>query len=435
MSVRWPCLRVGADEIRNQMRKGCRLHETRLIRSLEDLHLIATHCERVVTLFSGGLDSSHLLKRLAGNRCKVTALAVDLGGGVDRERLAAIADSLGASLHVVDAQEEFARTAVRSAIRANARYMGMYPISASLSRPLIAKCAMDLAAKLGAEAIVHTANQSQNSLRRLNGAIWQLGFDGYFGTPYEYSAISREDKQAELGHHGVPPVRAENVSGDANLWCREFESGNLDNPEGFSVPEHLLQWTTQKVGDGAQGVAISFERGEAVALDDVPMSLVSLIETLNFRAGAHSIGRFSGLEHLENGEKVLEVREAPAAQLLMEAYRHIETATLDAETLREKLSIEQTWVREAVEGRWYGDLRMACEAFIASTAARVTGRVEFKLRTGVSEVCSITAHEPKYLTDRDEWEKLAAASRSCRHLSVRHRTQGHDLRPPVLAEC
>lgn len=406
--------------------------DSKLIRSHEDLSLVADQCDHIVTLFSGGLDSSYLLKSLVQHRCKVTALAIDLGGGVDREMLSSIASRFGAALHIIDGREAFANDAVRPAICANARYMGIYPISASLSRPFMARFALETAAKLGADAIVHTANQSQNSLRRLNGAIRQLGFKGFFGTPYEYSAITREQKQSELETSGLEPFRTGNVSGDANLWCREFESGSLDNPERFVVPEQLFHWTVDRdVTTRSNQLSVTFFKGVPVALDDVQLDLVALIDSLNYRAGAFTIGRYCGLEHLEAGEKVLEVREAPAASILLESYRHIETATLEAEVLREKVSIEQLWVREAVEGRWFGDLRTACEAFIGSTALHVNGRVEFTLRAGAADVCSIKADRPRYLTDRDDWERRTAVSRASRHLVIDDREAIPNLGPVI----
>jgi argininosuccinate synthase len=390
---------------------------SKLIRSLSDLSLVADHSNHIVTLFSGGLDSSYVLKVLSERRCRVTALAIDLGGGLDHAKLTRIASRFGASLKVVDGRREFIEQAVLPALRANASYLGMYPISASLSRPLIARYALEIAHQLGAGAIVHTANQSQNSLRRLNGALRQLGYEGFYGTPYEYSAITREDKQRELGNMGVEGLGLENVSGDANLWCREFESGSLDNPEDFPVPEQLFHWAacSADIRDG-ESLSVTFKGGVPVALDDQPMDLITLIEELNHRAGAFAIGRYSGLEHLEFGEKVLEVREAPAAYILMDAFRQLETATLDAELLREKIGIEQVWVREAVEGRWFGDLRNSCDAFIAQTSLRVGGRVEYRLRAGAADACSIKADNPRYLTDRDNWEGVAARSRSRREL-------------------
>lgn len=388
------------------------------IRSFDDLDFVTQRTDCVLTLFSGGLDSTYVLKELARkNSCSIVALTVDLGDGVNREDIAALAARFDATSIVIDGQERFAQDAVLPALRCNARYMSMYPISASLSRPIMCKFAVDIAKQNGCDAIVHTANQSQNSLRRLNGALAQLGFKGFYGSPYEYSAVSREQKIKELKSIGLDRFGARGTSGDSNLWCREFESGSLDNPEIFQVPEHLFDWSVaQPPIDIVETISVTFREGAPAALDGVEMPLVELIARANRRIGRFGIGRFAGLEHLERGEKVLEVREAPAAHLLMDAYRQLETATLDSELLREKLSLEQIWVREAVEGRWYGNLRAAAEQFINATAKHISGVVQYRLRAGSADVCSIRAAEPLYLTDRDAWEKEAARRCGSRHL-------------------
>jgi len=386
--------------------------QSKQIRSFADLDVIARHANHVLTLFSGGLDSSYVLKELADRHCRVTALLVDVGDGIHHGDLRGITSKFGAALEIVDAREEFVSSAVLPAIRAQAKYLGIYPISSSLSRPVLAQTAVRVAHRLGCDALVHTANQSQNSLRRLNGAISQLGFEGWYGTPYEFSAMSREEKICALRRVGLQRFQARGISGDANLWVREFESGSLDNPEAFWVPDSLFEWTAPSEAGGGDDVTIAFERGLPLALNGEPMGAMTLIAMLNRQAGAFGIGRYCGLEHLDQGEKVLEVREAPAATLLMDAYRHLETACLDYEVLREKSHQEQLWVREAVEGRWFGRLRESAEQFIAATAQHVSGVVRYKLRAGAADVCSIRANAPLYLTDRDVWEKAIAIERS-----------------------
>ncbi len=379
---------------------------TRRIRSFEDLDAMKGRVDHVLTLFSGGLDSSYVLKELSQRKLRITALSVDVGEGCQVEDLKEIADFFGADLTIVDAREMFAHGAVAPAIRAQAKYLGMYPVSSSLSRPILAKVAVRVARELGCDAIVHTANQSQNSLRRLNGAIGQLGYAGCYGTPYERSILTRDEKIEVLRQLGLTRFQARGISGDANLWCREFESGSIDNPEGFWVPPSLFDWT--RVPDTPpkpREIQIDFRAGLPVAVDQQAIDLVSLIALLNRTVGAYAIGRYSGLEHLEGGQKVLEVREAPATTILMDAYRQIETAVLDAELLREKAALELLWTREAVEGRWFAPLRQSADAFIRVSSEKVTGTVAYSLRQGAMDLCSIKAHEPLYLTDRDAWEK------------------------------
>ncbi|MFF4323843.1 argininosuccinate synthase-related protein [Streptomyces sp. NPDC001568] len=360
----------------------------------------------VVTLFSGGLDSSYLLLRLRnagfGN---VHAVSVDLGDDESSADKQQIADALGATLHVIDGRTAFAEEFVRPAISAQAVYLGTHPVSSTLSRPLIARFAIDLARGLGAGAVLHTANRSQNTLRRLNGALSLLGFEGRYGSPYDLEPVDRDQKIQELKEAGLDGMSQRIVSGDSNLWCREFESGILDDPEDHAVPEQMYRWSSKGSADGTDVVEVRFLEGVPVAVDGVDMPLVDLIRELNWRVGAFGLGRYSGLEHLDQGEKVLEVREMPAAWLLLRSYRHLETATLEAETIREKMHLEQLWVREALEGRWFGELRGALQSFVDACAQRVSGSVRWKLTMGSAETRAIVADEPRYLRDREAWEK------------------------------
>ncbi|MEN1939373.1 argininosuccinate synthase-related protein [Paenibacillus sp. 102] len=376
------------------------------IRSIENLRDVIKPGSRVLTLFSGGLDSAYLLHLLSKQRCKeVIALTVDLGDDVNYVDIQNLAKQFGAHSVILDKRQEFVEQFVAPAIAAHASYLGVHPISSSLSRPCIVNQAVRLAKELSCDVILHTANQSQNSLRRLNGALDQLGFKGYYGTPYEFSALTREEKINELRNQGVNVFQTRNYSGDSNLWCREFESGMLDDPEDFSTPEDLYRWSASKPTADATKMSISFKEGIPLSVNGQKMQLLELIEHLNVEAGIYGIGRFSGLEHLAGGEKVLEVREMPAAHILLHAYRQLETACVEAESIREKISLEQIWIREAVEGRWYGTLREAAQQFIGSIARNVTGTVTYHLDWRTLEVNSICASRPLYIRDRDGWEK------------------------------
>lgn len=359
----------------------------------------------VVTLFSGGLDSSYLLKLLRDHGIRdVIALAVNVGDDVDVDLLSSRARRLGAELTVVDGRHEFATEYVLPAIQAQAYYHGSYPISSSLSRPMIAKIAVDVARQRQAQAILHSAHPSQNTLRRINGSLALLGFDGVFGTPYELTPLARPIEAAELAEAGVIELADRAISLDTNLWCREFESGAIDDPERFSIPEHLYKWT--RAGQPVQrtSVSITYRAGAPVALDGQEVDLVTLIERLNALAGPHRLGRYVGLEHLGTGEKVLEAREMPAAHVLLAGYAHLLSASVDAETIREKLHMDQLWVREAVEGRWFGRLRRAAQEFVTSVSADVCGTIELAFSDGYATPVSIRADRPLYIRDREVWE-------------------------------
>jgi argininosuccinate synthase len=381
-------------------------HTVRRFRSFRELGDLSERDQPVATLFSGGLDSSYLLLRMAQmGFTNMHALSVDVGELEQIREKESIAGALGARLHVVDARTTFAEEFVGPAIKAHAIYLDTHPVSSSLSRPLMARVATELAEEIGARTIVHTANRSQNSLRRLNGALFLLGWTGAYGSPYEMEPVSRADKLKELHDAGVTFDSDRTVSGDSNLWCREFESGSLDDPENHHTSPELYEWSVpgpRSLRD--ESIEISFRHGLPARLGGQDMPLRQLIENLNMSAGRYGVGRYSGLEHLDDGSKVLEVREMPAASLILRSLRHLEGACLTAEVLRSKLSLEQLWVREAVEGRWFGTLRAATAAFINACSDQVNGTVRWRAVHGVLSTSSIRADAPLYVRDREAWE-------------------------------
>lgn len=361
----------------------------------------------LVTLFSGGLDSSYLLLRLREMGFTVVhALSVDIGELETQQEKQYIAVALGATLHVSHQQAVFANEFVAPAIKAHAVYLGLHPVSSTLSRPLIARTGVELAHALGSQCIIHTSNRSQNTLRRLNGALDLLGFDGRYGSPYDLQPVSRVAKIAALEAAGITFSSDRRVSGDSNLWCREFESGALDDPEEHLIPESIYRWSTTspELRSRDERLSLTFEEGLPTAVDGLRMDLVELIDHLNTRVGRLGVGRYTGLEHLDNGEKVLEVREMPAAWIILQTARHLESACLPAELMRVKISLEQLWTREALEGRWFGSLKGAVEAFVDNCARQVTGTVNWHLRNGVASTSAIIAERPAYIRDRERWE-------------------------------
>jgi len=377
------------------------------LRSFNEIDVTVERSAPVVSLFSGGLDSSYLLLRLREmGFSDVHALSVEIGELETQEEKKEIAVALGATLRVIHRQNAFADEFVAPAIKAHAVYLDLHPVSSTLSRPLIARTAIELAHEIGSRCILHTANRSQNTLRRLNGALELLAFDGHYGSPYDLQPVSRAQKIAELEAAGVTFSSDRTLSGDSNLWCREFESGSLDDPEGHVIPEQMYRWsaTSAELRCPDELLALSIEEGVPVAVDGLRMDLPELIDHLNIRVGRLGRGRYTGLEHLDNGEKVLEVREMPAAWLILRTVRHLEAACLPAELMRVKMGLEQLWTREALEGRWFGALKDALQAFIQSCAAQVTGAVTWRLNNGIVTTTAIVAEKPAYIRDREAWE-------------------------------
>ncbi len=294
----------------------------------------------------------------------------------------------------------------------------MFPISSSLSRPVIAKKALEIANENNFDIVLHTANQSQNSLRRLNGAIQSLKFDGYYGSPYEYDAITREEKAKFLADFGFNFLSDRKLSGDANLWCREYESGPLENPEDFTVDESIYKWSKIPSNEYNDVIKITFENGVPTKIDDKSYDLVDLIEILNYRVGLSGEGRYYGLEHLSNQEKVLEVREMPAASILMNAFKHLEMATIATPLSIKKQYLGQVWTQEAVEGRWYEEVAEAAYSFIANISKKISGSVTYKLSVVGYTPISIISTNPIYLKDRDSWEVNKAKSEFLRKIVI-----------------
>lgn len=388
------------------------------ISCFEDLVALPDRGEPVVTMFSGGLDSTYLLYKLQRlGFTNIHAVAVNVGEVIDRPLLEQIARHFRARPAYLDGREAFVERGIKPAIRAHARYLGNYPLSSSLSRPVIASLVVDYAASIGARVLLHTANLSQNSLPRLNNSITRYGFDGYFGSPYQGSILSREQKASALAQVGLTFMTDRRLSGDENLWCREFESGPLDDPEYFSIPEEAFCWT-RKVSDlEVEDIKLGFLDGNLISVDDDDMALIDAIAILNQKVGKFGHGRFVGLEHITSGEKVLEVREAPAAAIIMDALRHLETASLSTDSIILKQRLEQAWVNEAVSGNWDSTIHKMCDRAIASALQGVSGYVRYSLDSTRFLPKSIIAQDPKYIRNRDLWEyhtsQTTAPLRSC----------------------
>ena len=367
----------------------------------------------VVTMFSGGLDSTYLLFRLQelGFR-QIHAVAVNVGEAADTAQLRQTAAAFGARLVQLDARPDFVEQGVKPAIRAHAKYLGNYPLSSSLSRPVIANLVADYATSVAAGLLLHTANLSQNSLPRLNNGIKRNGFAGMYGSPYVGSVVSRQQKAAAVAPYGLEFVADRKLSGDENLWCREFESGPLDDPEDFTIPEDAFRWTRKAGNPRPEEITLGFDNGNLVSVDGNGLPLIDAIALLNERVGRFGHGRFVGLEHLSSDEKVLEVREAPAAAIIMDGLRHLEVASLGTGTLILKQGLEQTWAQEAVSGQWGSTAHAMCDAALAAALEGVSGTVVYKIDASRFLPSSIIADRPRYVRDRDLWECQAAATRS-----------------------
>ncbi len=376
------------------------------IHSIEDLNHFKDTRPRILVLFSGGLDGAYLLyymKHQLG--LSPTALTINVGGDEDTQQAKQVCDKIGVESVILDKRLQFAQEFVLPALWSQSTYLGTHPISASLSRPLLAKCGYDYAIKNGFSVIIHTANRSQNSLRRFNGALTGLEFQGIFGTPYENTAITRAEKQSVLKQFGITNYQTRLHSVDSNIWCREFESGDMDDPENIPLKEEYFKWSRSDSHPKDTSLFVEFENGIPTSVNQEKMEFVFLINHLHKLAGPYGLGRYIGLEELESGIKVQEVREMPGAYVLLDAYKRLESGIFSSEVIREKMCLEQIWVREAVEGRWFNPLREAAQAFIQSISQKVTGVAHYQLMNNRMTLLGIKVDKPLYVRSRENFEE------------------------------
>mgnify|MGYP000866732249 FL=1 len=344
--------------------------------------------KKCVLAYSGGLDTSvaiHWIKEHYD--ADVIALAVDLGANdKDLDFIQKKALSIGAvKSYVYDAKQQFAYDFILPALQANACYESKYFLSASLSRPLIAKLLVEVAEKEGAQYVAHGCTGKGNDQVRFDVSVAALNPNLEVLAPVREWAWSREEEIDYAQQHGIPvPVGKENpFSIDVNLWGRSCEAGVLEDPWA-EAPEEAFEWTVnpKDAPDEPEYVEIGFEQGVPVALNGERMGLVQLIEQLHAIAGKHGVGRIDHVENRLVGIKSREVYEMPAATVLTLAHKELEALTLPRELHHFKLGLEQKYAELVYNGLWFHPLKEALDAFIKKSQETVTGEVRVKLFKG-----------------------------------------------------
>ncbi len=347
---------------------------------------------RIVLAYSGGLDTSVLLKKLilAGN--EVIAMTADLGesdgvagegAAAELEKVKAKAIALGAyDAVVIDARERFVENYVQPALAANALYEGVYPLSAALSRPLIGALLVETAQQFNADAVAHGCTGKGNDQVRIELAVRALDPTLKVRAPLREAPLSRPDAIAFAAEHGIPVAHsaAKPYSIDANLWGRSIEAGVLEDP-WTAPPEDAFAWTKgpDAWAPAPDEVVIHFENGVPTLRQAQGDRMVA---ELNVLAGKHGIGRIDLVEDRVIGVKSREVYEAPAATVLIAAHKALERLVLTRDELRFKATCDQKYAELAYDGLWMSPLRDALDAFNASFASRLTGDVRLKLFHG-----------------------------------------------------
>ncbi|MBV8941465.1 MAG: argininosuccinate synthase, partial [Solirubrobacterales bacterium] len=359
---------------------------------------------RVLLLYSGGLDTSVMLKWIQEEYgVPVVALTVDLGQpGEDYEVVRGKALQLGAlEAHVVNAREVFAQEYVLKAIRANAIYGQGYPLFTALGRPLIAKLAVQYARRLECDTIAHGCTGKGNDQVRIEATIATLAPDLRVIAPVRSGLMGREQEIAYARERGIMVkggTEAVPYSVDDNLWGRSSE-GRWIEDLAHPPEEDVFQLVTppERAPDRGEVVTVGFDGGVPVAIRDEPLELVELLERAAAIGARHGVGIVDHMEDRIIGLKVRDIYEVPAAAIVLEAHRELERLVCTIHQNQFKSMLDQKWAYLVYAGLWWEPLRADLDAYMESVNERVTGTIGLKLYKGSARV--ITRSSPNAVYD------------------------------------
>jgi argininosuccinate synthase len=359
---------------------------------------------RVLLLYSGGLDTSVMLKWIQDQYgAEVVCLTVNLGQpGEDYEVIEGKALRLGAlECHVVDAREQFAREYVAPAIRANALYGGGYPLFTALGRPLIAKLAVEQARASGCDTIAHGCTGKGNDQVRIEATIATLAPELKVIAPVRSWQMGREEEIAYARKHGIPVkggTEAAPYSIDDNLWGRSSEGRWIEDLE-HAPEDDVFQLVTppERAPDEAEVVTIEFERGTPVALNGERLELVALLERTAEIGARHGVGIVDHIEDRIVGLKVRDIYEVPAAAIVLPAHQELERLVSTIHQNQFKPQLDHQWAYLVYAGLWWEPLRGDLDAYMERVNERVSGTIGVKLYKGHARV--VTRASPNAVYD------------------------------------
>jgi argininosuccinate synthase len=365
--------------------------------------------KRVVLAYSGGLDTSIILKWLQTTYgCEVVTFTADLGQGDELEPARAKAELMGVKpehIFIEDLREEFVRDFVFPMFRANAQYEGLYLLGTSIARPLIAKRLVEIARQVGADAIAHGATGKGNDQVRFELAAYALEPDIKVIAPWrEWEFASRNALIAFAEQNQIPIARDKRgdapFSTDANLLHISSEGKVLEDP-AQEVPGYVYSRTLdpEKAPDKATIIEIAFEKGDSVSIDGETMSPATLLTALNKLGHDNGIGRLDLVENRFVGMKSRGMYETPGGTILLAAHRGIESITLDRGAAHLKDEFMPKYAELIYNGFWFSPERDMLQAMIDKSQEFVTGRVRLKLYKG--NVILIGRDSPHSLYDQD----------------------------------
>jgi argininosuccinate synthase len=346
--------------------------------------------KKVVLAYSGGLDTSVILRWLQDNYgCEVVTFTADLGQGEEVEPARAKARMMGATeIFIEDLREEFVRDYVFPMFRANTLYEGVYLLGTSIARPLIAKRQIEIARMVGADAVAHGATGKGNDQVRFELAYYALEPEIRVIAPWrEWDLNSRTVLIDYAEKHQIPIAKDKRgeapYSTDANLLHISYEGKALEDP--WVQPDESMftrSVAPENAPDTATFIEVEFENGDPVAIDGKRLSPAALLTELNRLGGENGIGRLDLVENRFVGMKSRGVYETPGGTILLVAHRAIESLTLDRGAMHLKDEMMPRYAALIYNGFWFSPERRALQALIDETQTRVSGTVRLKLYKG-----------------------------------------------------
>ena len=364
---------------------------------------------RIVLAFSGGLDTSVILKWLQQTyQCEVVTFTADLGQGEELEPARAKARLMGVKeehIFIDDLREEFVRDYVFPMMRSNALYEGLYLLGTSIARPLIAKRQIEIAKMVGADAVSHGATGKGNDQVRFELSAYALNPDIKVIAPWREWDLTSRTALIDFAEKNQIPIAKDKrgeapFSVDANLLHSSSEGKVLEDP-AVEAPEFVHQRTIspEDAPDKATVIEIGFEKGDAVSINGEAMSPATLLTALNQYGHDNGIGRLDLVENRFVGMKSRGVYETPGGTILIAAHRGIESITLDGGSMHLKDQLMPKYAELIYNGFWFSPEREMLQAAIDKSQEKVSGTVKVKLYKG--NVSVIGRESPNSLYDQD----------------------------------
>lgn len=375
--------------------------------------------KKVVLAYSGGLDTSIILKWLQTEYgCEVVTFTADLGQGEELEPARKKAELLGIkpeNIFIEDIREEFVRDFVFPMFRANAVYEGLYLLGTSIARPLISKRLVEIAEATGADAVSHGATGKGNDQVRFELSAYALNPDIKVIAPWREWDLTSRTRLLEFAEANQIPIAKDKrgeapFSVDANLLHTSSEGKVLEDPAEMA-PDYVYQRTVnpEDAPNEPEFIEITFEKGDAVAINGEALSPATILTQLNEYGRKHGIGRLDFVENRFVGMKSRGIYETPGGDILLEAHRGIEQITLDSGAGHLKDSIMPRYAELIYNGFWYSPEREMLQALIDESQKHVTGTVRLKLFKGSAKTVGRWSDHSLYSEAHVTFEEDAGA--------------------------